>query len=201
MRSRVETMGLVMPVIPLPYHSLHLWECIRMAQAFSVPEESSAHHVRDLRICAGRLGWVNEIFFEYTSESWFANARRLTLLGRGGDSAVPDVFALEVTAICNLFDYKVECLHSRRNPGSYGAATELGRPLAIRVSYLGGRRCCTWDWSSPEGGILREIGCIDRGPHRIPAALSTFRPATSPRLSAICLDSTHVPITDRSVEP
>ena len=85
-----------------------------MAQAFSVPEESPAHHVRDLRICAGGQGRVNVFFFfEYTSESWFVNARRLTLLGRGGgDSAVPDVFALEVTTICNLFDYKVECLHS-----------------------------------------------------------------------------------------
>jgi len=51
-------------------------------ETFPVPEESPAHHVRDLRIYIGGQDWVPQNFFEYTS--WFTNVRILTLLGRWG---------------------------------------------------------------------------------------------------------------------
>jgi len=44
------------------------------------------------------------------------------------------------------------------------------------------------------------VGWIGCSLHWIPAALSTFRPATSQRLSAICFNFTRVPIADQSVE-
>jgi len=54
----------------------------RWFKIFSVPEESPAHHVKDLHIWIGGGGCIPERFFEYTQ--WFANAERMTLLGHGG---------------------------------------------------------------------------------------------------------------------
>ena len=51
-------------------------------KTFPLPEESPAHHVRDLRVWIGGGNRVPEKFFEYTV--WFANAGKISLLGHGG---------------------------------------------------------------------------------------------------------------------
>jgi len=49
---------------------------------FPLPEESPAHHVRELRVWIGGYSRVPEKFFKYTP--WFVNAERMFLLGNGG---------------------------------------------------------------------------------------------------------------------
>jgi len=49
---------------------------------FPIPEESPAHHVKELRIWIAGQDWVPERFFEYTP--CFANAETVRLLGYGG---------------------------------------------------------------------------------------------------------------------
>ena len=51
-------------------------------KTFPVPEESPAHHVRDLSIWIGGGGCVPEKFFKHTP--CFINAERISLLGHGG---------------------------------------------------------------------------------------------------------------------
>ena len=51
-------------------------------KTFPAPEESPAHHVKDLRIWIGGGGCVPEKFFKYTQ--WFPNTESMSLLGRGG---------------------------------------------------------------------------------------------------------------------
>ena len=69
--------------------------------AFPVPEESPAHHVRDLQVWIGSFTHVPEWFFGYTS--WFTNAEKVVLLGDGGlpPLRVPSLWRLpqSVTAL------------------------------------------------------------------------------------------------------
>ena len=58
------------------------WDVGLWVKTFPVPEESPAHHVRDLSIRIGGSRPVPEKFFEYTE--WFSNVERLYLLGHGG---------------------------------------------------------------------------------------------------------------------
>lgn len=51
-------------------------------ETFPVPEESPAHHVRDLRFVAGGGFNVPERFFEYVP--WFTKVERVTVSGFGG---------------------------------------------------------------------------------------------------------------------
>ena len=51
-------------------------------KTFPVPEESPAHHVRDLHIWIGGGGCIPEKFFRYTL--WFTRVEKLSLLGYGG---------------------------------------------------------------------------------------------------------------------
>jgi len=55
-------------------------------KAFPVPEESPAHHVRDLRVWIGGGNSVPEKFFEYIH--WFTNVEKLSLCGFGGSPPV-----------------------------------------------------------------------------------------------------------------
>ena len=54
----------------------------RWLKTFPVPEESPAHHVKDLRICVGGDSRVHERFFKHTR--WFTGAHRMYLAGYGG---------------------------------------------------------------------------------------------------------------------
>jgi len=54
----------------------------RWFRLFPVPEESPAHHVRELGIWIAGQDWVPERFFEYTP--CFTNAETVRLLGYGG---------------------------------------------------------------------------------------------------------------------
>ena len=54
----------------------------RWLKMFPVPEESPAHHVRDLHLLVGGRNSVPEQFFEYTP--WFTNVERMVLSGDGG---------------------------------------------------------------------------------------------------------------------
>ena len=54
----------------------------RWFKTFPVPEESPAHHVRDLRVWIGGDGCVPEKFFKYTP--WFTNVEKISLFGHGG---------------------------------------------------------------------------------------------------------------------
>jgi hypothetical protein len=52
-------------------------------KAFPIPEESPAHHVRNLRFLLGEFfGAPSRRFSEHTP--WFANVEKMTLSGRGG---------------------------------------------------------------------------------------------------------------------
>ena len=51
-------------------------------KTFPVPEESPAHHVKDLCIWIAGAGCVPEKFFKYTQ--WFTNAESISLLGYRG---------------------------------------------------------------------------------------------------------------------
>ena len=53
----------------------------RWLKMFPLPEQSPAHHVRELRVWIGGYNRVPEKFFKYTQ--WFANVERMFLLGHG----------------------------------------------------------------------------------------------------------------------
>ena len=57
-------------------------DMVRWLETFPAPEESPAHHVRDLRFSVGRDDNVPERFFEYTP--WFTNVERTTLSAHEG---------------------------------------------------------------------------------------------------------------------
>jgi len=67
------------------FHTADLtrWKMNRWLNAFPVPEESPAHHVRDLRISIEWSNWFHDKFLEHAP--WFTNVQRLYLLGGGGD--------------------------------------------------------------------------------------------------------------------
>ena len=54
---------------------------VKWIEAFPVPEDSPAHHVRDLRFSIGGHNSIPEKFFGYTP--WFTNVERVILLGLG----------------------------------------------------------------------------------------------------------------------
>ena len=61
---------------------LTLKEVDRWFKAFPVPEESPAHHVKDLRVQIGGRGHVPDEFFEYIP--WFTDVERISLVGHMG---------------------------------------------------------------------------------------------------------------------
>lgn len=68
-------------------------------------------------------------------------------------------------------------------------------PTLLHVDYRQGNPERSFDFSKLPN--LQEVnlgvGRINCSPHWIPTALSTLRPATNPRLSAVRLDFAHVP--------
>ena len=76
--------------------------------------------------------------------------------GEGGSARGWKVYThiSEVTAVCDLLDNQYGCGCLRADPGSYGAATEHGRFVAIGDPYSGGLEDIGWDWNGPGGGGL-----------------------------------------------
>ena len=62
------------------FHTIHFTPdaTIRWSRTFLLPEESPAHHVKDLR---ASIDGSDRLFFKYTP--WFTNLERMTLLGDG----------------------------------------------------------------------------------------------------------------------
>ena len=68
-------------------------DAVRWFDAFPVPEQSPAHHIRDLRVRIGGVDCVPERFFEWIP--WFMDVTRLSLLGHGfGSSLRPSLWRL-----------------------------------------------------------------------------------------------------------
>ena len=87
----------------------------RWFEVFPVPEESPAHHVRDLRIWVGGGSCVPEKFFEYTH--WFTNVGKLSLCGFGGvpPSRTPSLWRLPQSITSLIVEASVVTLKQVRD--------------------------------------------------------------------------------------
>jgi len=164
MRSHIEIMGSIVPATPLPYRHLHFLECTRMVRDIPgaggksrPPRQGSAHLHRRAGLGSSELFRIHLVVYKRAN---------LDLVGTMGVSAVLDTFTLEVAAICDLFNHRGECLHSHGHPRHDSTTTELGRPLAIGISYRDGRGRFSGDWNDPGREIRRETGTSPRTRHQ-----------------------------------
>ena len=144
-------MGSTVPATSLPRRRFQFEGCGRVVQ--SVPGsrgESCSPRQGFTRLdwrgefCSREVFRIHPLFYK-RGEAVFVWIRR--------GPTVAKTFALEATAVHNLFGLRYKCGHSHTGPRHPRATAELGKPVTIENSYSGRRGCFARGWSDPEGQI------------------------------------------------
>jgi len=114
----------------------------RWLDVFPTKEESPANHVKHLRVWIGGYDCVPEWFFKYTW--WFANVKKVTLIGKGGDPPlrVPSLWRLPQSVVSLTMNTDVVTLVQVRDIMAHLPNLDdlslLGYPIAVDRNMLPG---------------------------------------------------------------